>query len=233
MEFSASMMCADFGCLRDEVTALDDAGIDKYHIDIMDGMFVPNMGMGLQDIKCIRSLTNRPIEAHLMVCKVNSYIDILASAGVNTVFIHPEADYHPFTTLQRIIDLGMEPGIVIDPGTSVETVRELFNVSKKVLVMAVTPGFAGQSYLPYVAGKIRELLALKERYGFRIYWDGSCTLDKIAEFAPMGVDGFVLGTNILFKRNAFMCEDIGVREGGYIALINEERTAALSKGASL
>ena len=116
MEFSASMMCADFGCLRDEVKALDEAGIDKYHIDIMDGMFVPNLGMGLQDIKCIRSLTDKTIEAHLMVCKVNSYIDILAAAGVNTVFFHPEADYHPFTTLQRIIDLGMTPGIVYRSG---------------------------------------------------------------------------------------------------------------------
>lgn len=211
MEFSASMMCADFGCLRDEVKALDEAGIDKYHIDIMDGMFVQNLGMGLQDIKCIRSLTSKPIEAHLMVCKVNSYLEILSNTGVNTIYIHPEADYHPFTTLQRIIDLGMTPGIVIDPGTSVEMVRELFNVSKNVLVMAVTPGFAGQSYLPYVAEKIRSLIALKSRYGLKIFWDGSCTLDKIAEFAPMGVDGFVLGTNILFKHNY-------LRGGGHILL---------------
>ena len=197
-------MCADFGCLRDEVKALDEAGIDKYHIDIMDGMFVPNLGMGLQDIKCIRSLTDKPIEAHLMVCNVNSYLEILSNTGVNTIFIHPEADYHPFTTLQRIIDLGMTPGIVIDPGTSVETVRELFNVSKNVLVMAVTPGFAGQSYLPYVAEKIKILAGLKSRYGLRIFWDGSCTLDKIAVFSPAGVDGFVLGTNILFKHNRLL-----------------------------
>ncbi|MBQ7154447.1 MAG: ribulose-phosphate 3-epimerase [Synergistaceae bacterium] len=227
MEFSASMMCADFGNLHDEVRSLDEAGIDKYHIDIMDGMFVPNLGMGLQDIKCIRSLTSKPIEAHLMVCKVNSYIDILAGAGVNTIFIHPEADYHPFTTLQRIIDLGMTPGIVIDPGTSVETVRELFNVSKNILVMAVTPGFAGQSYLPYVAGKIRELLALKHRYGLSIFWDGSCTLDKIAEFSPMGVDGFVLGTNILFKRKTTR------GGGGYFSRISEARNAAHNSEVSI
>ena len=222
MEFSASMMCADFGCLRDEVKALDEAGIDKYHIDIMDGMFVPNLGMGLQDIKCIRSLTKKPIEAHLMVCKVNNYLEILSSIGVNTIFIHPEADYHPFTTLQRIIDLGMTPGVVIDPGTSVETVRELFNVSKNVLVMAVTPGFAGQSYLPYVAEKIKTLTDLKTRYDLRIFWDGSCTLDKIAKFAPAGVDGFVLGTNILFRRK--------FSEGGvnYSVLLDGARRAAIS-----
>lgn len=204
MEFSASMMCADFGRLRDEVQALDDAGIDKYHIDIMDGMFVPNLGMGLQDIICIRSLTDKPVEAHLMVCKVNNYLDILSRAGVNTVFFHPEADYHPFTTLQRIIDLGMNPGIVIDPGTSVETVRELFNIAKNILVMAVTPGFAGQSYLPYVAEKIKTLSALKHDYNLKIFWDGSCTLDKISKFSPLGVDGFVLGTNILFKRGKIL-----------------------------
>ncbi len=201
MYLSASMMCADFGCLRDEVHALDSAGIDKYHIDIMDGMFVPNLGMGLQDIKCIRTLTDKPIEAHLMVCKVNSYLEILGDIGVNTIFFHPEADYHPFTTLTKIRDLGMAPGIVIDPGTSVETVRELFNISKNILVMTVTPGFAGQSYLPYAAEKIETLASMKERYGLDIQWDGSCTLDKIEKFAPMGVDGFVLGTNILFRHN--------------------------------
>ena len=95
MELSASMMCADFGCLADEVKALDNADIDRYHIDIMDGMFVPNLGMGLQDIVCIRRLTSKPIEAHLMMCKVNNYLEILSKTGVNTIFFHPEADYHP------------------------------------------------------------------------------------------------------------------------------------------
>lgn len=216
MELSASMMCADFGCLADEVKALDNADIDRYHIDIMDGMFVPNLGMGLQDIVCIRRLTSKPIEAHLMVCKVNNYLDILSKTGVNTIFFHPEADYHPFTTLQKIIDLGMEPGIVIDPGTSVETVRELFNIGKKILVMTVTPGFAGQSYLPYAADKIKSLVKLKERYSLKLYWDGSCTLDKIQKFAPLGVDGFVLGSNILFKP-----ERVGTSE--YPRLIQEAR----------
>ncbi len=198
VEFSASMMCARYENLRQEVELLDNAGIDSYHIDLMDGMFVPNLGMGLQDIQCIRRLTNKPVEVHLMVKNVHAYLEVLGKTGIDKIYIHPEADLHPFSTLQMIVDMGIEPGVVIDPGTSVETVRELFNVAKSVLVMAVTPGFAGQSFLPYVAEKIQQLEKLKERYQMRLYWDGCCKWDKIEKYSKEGIDGFVLGTNVLF-----------------------------------
>lgn len=198
MEFSASMMCASYDNLKQEIQLLDGAGVDSYHIDIMDGMFVPNLGMGLQDIECIRRNTSIPIEVHLMVKNINAYLEILSKIGVNTVYIHPEADFHPFTTLHRIIDLGMTPGVVIDPGTSVESVRELFNIAPNVLVMAVTPGFAGQAFLPYIPQKIEQLVSMKERYHLRLLWDGCCTWDKIETYSKRGIDGFILGTNVLF-----------------------------------
>lgn len=198
MVFSASMMCARYENLQKEVELLDAAGIDSYHIDIMDGMFVPNLGMGRQDIECIRRLTRKPIEVHLMVKNVRAYLDVLSKIKVNRIFIHPEADFHPFSTLQMIVEMGIEPGIVVDPGTSVETVRELFNVAKYVLVMAVTPGFAGQSFLPYVAEKIKQLEVLKEKYDMSLIWDGCCKWDKIEKYSKEGIDGFVLGTNVLF-----------------------------------
>ena len=116
----------------------------------------------------------------------------------DTIYIHPEAEYHPSTTLQKIIDAGMIPGIAINPGTSVETVMEMLRIVDKVLVMSVNPGNAGQMYLPYVGQKIERLLDLKEEMGFKLYWDGACAKDKIMKYAPMGLDGFVLGTTLLF-----------------------------------
>lgn len=119
----------------------------------------------------------------------------------DTVYIHPEAEYHPSTTLQKIIDADMVPGIAINPGTSVETVYEMLRIVKKVLIMSVNPGNAGQMYLPYVGKKIDKLLLLKEEMDFKVYWDGACSADKILKFAPKGVDGFVLGTTLLFEKN--------------------------------
>jgi ribulose-phosphate 3-epimerase len=119
----------------------------------------------------------------------------------DTVYIHPEAEYHPSTTLQKIIDAGMIPGIAINPGTSIETVYEMLRIVKKVLVMSVNPGNAGQMYLPYVGKKIERLLEIRKEMDFEVYWDGACGRDKIIKFAPMGVSGFVLGMTLLFGKN--------------------------------
>lgn len=200
MKLSASMMCSKMDALGAEVEMLDKAGIDSFHIDIMDGQFVPNLGMGLQDIQCIRRHTEKPLEVHLMVCNNEPYLDIMKKCGVDTVYIHPEGDYHPFTTIQKIISLGMTPGIVVDPGTSVESVMELFNTVQKVIIMAVPPGKAGQTYLPYVGKKVERLLQVRKEYGFRLVWDGACTDEKVSRFAPAGVDEFVLGTALLFNQ---------------------------------
>lgn len=201
MNFSASMMCANYACLENEVRMLEEGGIDSFHIDIMDGQFVPNFGMGLQDLEYIRSATKLPIEAHLMIKKPDSYLNIFIDRGVDVIYIHPEADYHPSTTLQHIIEAGITPGIAINPGTSVESILELLNIVDRVMVMSVNPGHAGQVYLPYVGKKIDKLLALKDEYKFDIYWDGACGLDKIETFAPKGISGFVLGTTVLFGKN--------------------------------
>jgi len=197
------MMCADYACLRDEVKALDEGGIDSFHIDIMDGRFVPNYAMSLNDMAYIASATKKPLDVHLMVEHPNHTVGLFLKKlrKGDTVYIHPEAEYHPSTTLQKIIDAGMIPGIAINPGTSVETVVEMLVIVKKVLVMAVNPGNAGQMFLPYVGKKVRHLIELKEILGFEIYWDGACGLDKIEKYYPMGVDGFVLGTTVLFGQN--------------------------------
>lgn len=203
-ELMASMMCADYRNLEKEVKALEDGGIDSFHIDIMDGRYVPNFAMSLNDLKCIRSLTKKPLDVHLMVEHPINTIDLFTHSlkKGDTIYIHPEAEYHPSTTLQRIIDSGITPGIAINPGTSIEEVKMLLRIVKKVLVMSVNPGNASQMFLPYVREKYDELLAVKDQMDIKIYWDGACGADKIKEYAPLGVNGFVLGTTLLFGKKA-------------------------------
>ena len=202
-ELTASMMCANYGHLAREVKDLEQGEIDSFHIDIMDGRFVPNFAMSLNDMSYIAGATTKPLDVHLMIEHPNNRIDLFIKnlRKGDTIYIHPEAEYHPSTTLQRIIDAGMVPGIAINPGTSVETVLEMLRIVKKVLVMSVNPGNAGQMYLPYVGKKVTKLLSLKEDMDFELYWDGACTAEKILEFAPKGVKGFVLGTSLLFGKD--------------------------------
>ncbi len=201
-ELMASMMCANYRNLEKEVKELDKGGIDSFHIDIMDGRYVGNFAMSLNDLRCIRSLTDKPLDVHLMVEHPLNTIDLFTEAlhRGDTIYIHPEAEYHPSTTLQKIINAGIIPGIAINPGTSVETVKMMLTIVKKVLVMSVNPGNAGQMFLPYVREKYDQLLMYKDEMGFDIYWDGACGADKIKEYAPLGVKGFVLGTTLLFGK---------------------------------
>ncbi len=202
-ELMASMMCANYGNLEKEVRDLEEGGIDSFHIDIMDGRYVPNFAMSLNDLRFIRSATSKPLDVHLMVEHPINTIELFTRAlrPGDTIYIHPEAEYHPSTTLQKIIDAGITPGIALNPGTSVDNSRMLLTIVKKVLVMSVNPGNAGQMFLPYIREKYEELLAIKQEKEFEIYWDGACGLDKIKTYAPMGVKGFVLGTTLLFGKN--------------------------------
>lgn len=196
-----SMMCAKYYNLENEVKKLENAGADRFHLDIMDGRFVPNFAMGLEDIKCICKLSKIPCELHLMIERPSEYIELFAKTGVDIIYFHPEADYHPTTAVQKIIDTGKVPGIVLNPGTSIETVVELLNVVKKIIIMGVNPGHAGQMYLPYVDKKLEKIIKIKEEYDLEISIDGACTNERIKRWKSAGVDGFVLGTAALFGKN--------------------------------
>lgn len=201
-ELMASMMCADYSNLGKEVKELEEAGIDSFHIDIMDGRYVPNFAMSLNDLRCIRGLTKKPLDVHLMVEHPLNTIDLFTGSlrPSDTIYIHPEAEYHPSTTIQKIIDAGITPGIAINPGTGIDEVKMLLRIVKKLLVMSVNPGNAAQMFLPYVREKYERLLEMKDEMDFEVYWDGACGADKIQEYAPLGVKGFVLGTTLLFGK---------------------------------
>jgi len=199
IELSASMMCANYANLEREVRELEDAGIDSFHIDIMDGSFVDNFGMGYQDMAFIKSITTKTVDAHLMVKKPYNYLDILFKLGIDIIYIHPEVDPDPATTIEKIHQHGAVAGIAINPGTSISSIEELLNTVDRVLVLGVNPGHAGRKYQDYVDEKIKKLLHLKSRCGFEIFMDGAVTTERIQYWAPHGVKGFILGTATLFK----------------------------------
>ena len=216
-----SMMCADYSRLGEETKALDAAGVDIFHCDVMDGSFVPNMTMGLMDIKTVRKFTDKPLDVHLMIENPGEKVDWFLDAGVNIVYIHPESERYVVKTLAHIKQRGAAAGIAINPDTSLATVEELLNLCNYVMVMTVNPGFAGQKFIQFTKNKIQELAALKEKYGFRLMIDGSCSPAVIEEMSAMGVDGFVLGTSALFGKDrpyAELVKELRGNEKGELSL---------------
>lgn len=210
-----SMMCADFGSLRKEVKSLDEANVDIFHIDIMDGNFVPNFGMGLQDLELIRKSTHKTVDVHLMIQNPSAYIDLFADKGVDIIYFHPETDMHPTRTIDRIRAKGVKPGIAINPGTSIEAVKALLSLVDYVMVMTVNPGFSGQKYLSFVNEKIAEIVHLKSKVenNYKVMVDGAISSQKIEELSKKGVEGFILGTSSLFGK-----------EDSYSTIINNLKT---------
>ncbi|MBO7702859.1 MAG: ribulose-phosphate 3-epimerase [Solobacterium sp.] len=195
-----SMMCANFGHLAAEVRQLDDAGADIFHCDIMDGTFVPNFTMGVNDVKTIRKYTDRLLDCHLMIENPGSKVDWFIDAGANIIFIHPESERYVVKTLAHIKERGCFAGIAVNPDTSISTIEEIMNLCDYVLIMTVNPGFAGQGFIEFTRKKVIRLAKMKEQYGFRVMIDGHCSPDVIEDLSSVGADGFVLGTSALFGK---------------------------------
>lgn len=196
-----SMMCANFGNLKQEIKDLEEGGIDIFHLDVMDGMFVPNFGMGLQDIEYICKTATKPCDVHLMVTNPAAYVEKFAKIGTQIIYVHPETDTHITRTLQMIKDAGAHPGIAINPGTSFESVKECLHLCDYVMIMSVNPGFAGQKYLDFVTPKFKKFVDEADNYGgYKVMIDGACSPEKIKELSAIGVEGFILGTSALFGK---------------------------------
>jgi len=194
-------MCANYDCLKDEIIQLEQAGIDIFHCDIMDGNYVENMALSPNDVKSICKNTNKPVDVHLMVSNPELVCDLYLKTNVSIIYIHPETTKFPTKLLSKIKTAGKKAGIVINPQDTISKFDELIPLCDYILVMTVNPGFAGQKYLEWVEPKINELLALKKALNFKIVIDGACSPSVIKKLYPLGVDGFVLGTSALFNKN--------------------------------
>ena len=194
------MMCANYGHLASEVKALDDAGVDIFHCDIMDGTFVPNFTMGVMDVQTIRRYTDKPVDCHLMIENPSSKVDWFIKAGANIIYIHPESERYVVKTLAHIKETGALAGIAVNPDTSVSSISEILNLCDYVLVMTVNPGFAGQSFIDFTRKKVIQLVELKEQYGFKVMIDGHCSPEVIEDLSNLGADGFILGSSALFRK---------------------------------
>ena len=201
-----SMMCANYGHLAAEVRALDDAGVDIFHCDIMDGSFVPNFTMGVMDVQTIRRYTDKPVDCHLMIENPGSKVDWFIRAGANIVYIHPESERYVVKTLAHIKEMGASAGIAVNPDTSVASISEILNLCDYVMVMTVNPGFAGQGFIDFTRKKVQQLAQLKDQYGYKLMIDGHCSPDVIEDLSSVGADGFILGTSALFRKGKSYAE---------------------------
>lgn len=190
--------------LKEEIIALDQTDIDIFHIDIMDGTFVPNFGMTVREIDLIRKYTDKLVDCHLMMENPGRYVGMMAEHGCDIIYIHPESEQIPTETLCKIRELGKCPGIAVNPGLSVEMVHDLLYLSDYVMIMGVNPGFAGRDFMDYLVPKIEKLAKVRETEGFdyKIILDGGADERVIKKlYHDYGIEGYILGKQLLFGQD--------------------------------
>ena len=197
-----SILSADFLRLGEQVREAAEAGADLFHLDMMDGHFVPNLTFGPPVVEGLRKVTALPLEAHLMVLRPEIYLEELAAAGMHRVIVHAEAITHLHYVLGKIGSLGMKAGVALSPATPVGMVDDVLEMIDLVLVMTVNPGFGGQSFISHSFKKIGAMRELLDRNGashVRLEVDGGIKAGNIARVADCGADTFVMGSAIFCK----------------------------------
>ena len=193
-----SLLAADFGRLREEVESIAGAGADWLHLDVMDGHFVPNLSFGPLVLAALRPHSALPFDVHLMITPADPFIRDFAEAGADHISIHPEAGPHPHRTLQLIRSLGKKAGVVLNPGTPIESIAWLLDLADIVLVMSVNPGFGGQRFLPSQLPKIAALRRMIDDAArpVALAVDGGITPETAAQVRAAGADTLIAGTAV-------------------------------------
>lgn len=203
IKIAPSILSADFSSLKEQIHLVEKGGADWLHLDIMDGHFVPNITFGPMVVKAIRSVTKLPLDAHLMIENPDQYLENFKSSGVDRLTVHVETCPHLHRTIQRIKELGMKPGVTLNPSTPASSLKEIIPYIDLVLVMTVNPGFGGQKFIRSILKKIKEISGMINAFNSSIYLevDGGVDEKNAAELVEAGATVLVAGYSIFSKNN--------------------------------
>jgi ribulose-phosphate 3-epimerase len=211
-----SILASDFARLGEEARAVEAAGADWLHLDVMDGHFVPNLTIGPDVVKALKPHVTIPLDVHLMIAPADPFLEAFRGAGADIISVHPEAGPHLARTLQRIRELGAKPGVVLNPATPVEAVEWAMDLVDLILVMTVNPGFGGQSFLTSQLPKIERLARMIETTGRDIHLevDGGVTAATAPQCVAAGATALVAGTAVFRGGQAAYADNIRALKGG-------------------
>ena len=197
-KISPSILSADFCRLEDEIKAVEAAGADYIHIDVMDGHFVPNITVGPFVVKAAKNVASRSLDVHLMISDPDRYIDDFINAGSDILTVHSEAVTHLHRTISYVKEKGIRAGVAINPSTPLSAIEPILEYVDMVVIMTVNPGFGGQKFIQGVLSKISDLrdIIIKKNYNIELEVDGGVNIDNIEKIAGAGADVFVAGSGI-------------------------------------